>query len=181
MWGAAAVAVLRLGRCGNRLGLRSDHPVIAILGDTHMPRGARKLPAACMDLLQRAELIVHTGDLTAVSVIRELETLAPVACVQGNMDEPAARTLLPTTLVVEHAGLRIGVVHDGGPRRGRHERLVERFPDCHLVAYGHSHQPELARVADCWIVNPGSPTERRRAPTRTMAVVEDGEPRLVDV
>jgi uncharacterized protein len=134
-----------------------------------------------VEILRRAELIVHTGDLTAVSVLRELERLAPVACVQGNMDEPAARELLPTSLVVEHGPLRVGVVHDGGPRRGRHERLVARFPGCHLVAYGHSHQPELARVGDCWIVNPGSPTERRRAPTRTMVVVEEGRPRLVDV
>jgi uncharacterized protein len=153
--------------------------VIAILGDTHMPRGSRTLPAACVAHLRRAELIVHTGDLTAVSVLRELKRLGRVACVQGNMDEPAVQALLPTTLVVEHAGLRIGVVHDGGLRRGRYERLLSRFPDCDVIAYGHSHEPEVARVDDCWIVNPGSPTERRRAPARTMAVIEDDRPRLV--
>jgi hypothetical protein len=89
--------------------------------------------------------------------------------------------VLPARLVVESEGLRIGVVHSGGPRAGREARLRRRFPECDLVAYGHSHQPEVVSHEGCWIVNPGSPTERRHAPTHTMAVVENGVPRLVEV
>jgi putative phosphoesterase len=156
-------------------------PVIALLGDTHLPRGSRRLPDACVEILRAAELIVHTGDLTALSVLAELERYGPIRAVHGNMDEAAVRQRLPARLVVEHAGLRIGIVHSGGARTGREARLRGWFPDCDLIAYGHSHQPEVGRYDEAWIVNPGSPTERRRAPTHTMAVVEDGTPRLVEV
>jgi putative phosphoesterase len=156
--------------------------VIALLGDTHLPRGSRRLPTDCVELLGRARLIVHTGDFTGIDVLRELEALdAVVAAVHGNMDDATLRALLPETRIVEHDGLRIGVVHNSGARVGRHERLLARFPNCHLIAYGHSHEPEVARVGDVWIVNPGSPTERRRAPRHTMAVVEAGVPRLVEL
>ncbi|HEX2045044.1 MAG TPA: metallophosphoesterase family protein, partial [Gaiellaceae bacterium] len=137
--------------------------MIALLGDTHLPRGSRRLPAECVRLLDAADLIVHVGDFTALSVLDDLRRLAPVAAVHGNMDEPALRRALPERLVVEAEGLRIGLVHDAGPARGRHERLVAAFPGCGLVAYGHSHLPEVSRVGETWIVNPGSPTERRRA------------------
>lgn len=155
--------------------------LVAIVGDTHLPRGKRRLPDACVALLRRAELILHTGDFTSVEVLAELEELAPVQAVHGNGDEPALRERLPARLEFEHAGLRIAVVHDGGPRAGRHERLRRWFPKAGLVAYGHSHQPQVERVDGCWIVNPGSPTDRRRAPAHTMAVVEKGKPRLVEV
>jgi putative phosphoesterase len=114
-------------------------------------------------------------------VLAELERLAPTRAVRGNVDEPAARRRLPERLELEHDGLRIALVHDGGSRAGRHERLRTWFPDSRLIAYGHSHQPEIARSEDCWIVNPGSPTERRRAPAHTMVVVEQAIPRLIEV
>ena len=132
-----------------------------------------------MELLQRASVIVHTGDLTAATVLEELAALAPVEAVHGNMDALELRGLLPERRVVEAEGLRVGVVHDAGPSAGRHERLAGWFPDCDLLAYGHTHLPEVARHDEAWIVNPGSPTERRRAPGHTMAVVRDGAPVLV--
>lgn len=134
-----------------------------------------------MQLLRKASVIVHTGDLTAAEVLDELSALGPVEAVCGNMDAPELRGLLPERLTVEAEGLRVGLVHDAGPAVGRHERLADWFPDCDLVAYGHTHLPEVARHDAVWIVNPGSPTERRRAPGHTMAVVLDGEPRLVDL
>jgi uncharacterized protein len=156
--------------------------MIAVLGDTHLPRGARRLPDRCVDVLRAADLIVHTGDLTSLAALEQLAALGPpVRAVHGNMDAPDIRTLLPERLVVEHSGLRIGVVHDGGRRDGREARLRSWFPDCHLIAYGHSHLPEIRSYGGCWIVNPGSPTERRRARAHTMVVVEGGVPRLVEV
>lgn len=132
-------------------------------------------------MLERAELILHTGDLTAASVLEELAAFAPVIAVHGNMDEPTLRAELPGRRVVEGEGLRIGLVHDARGATGRHERLVRDFPGCDVIAYGHTHVPEVARVGDVWIVNPGSPTERRRAPAHTMIMLERGEPRLLSL
>jgi putative phosphoesterase len=114
-------------------------------------------------------------------VLADLERVAPVTAVHGNMDDGELRAALPVRATAELEGLRIGLVHDGGPSVGRHERLRELFPECDLVAYGHSHMPEVSRPAGVWIVNPGSPTERRRAPEHTMVVIRDGEPELVAV
>lgn len=155
--------------------------MIAIVADTHLPRGSRRLPAACLALLAEAELIVHAGDLTAASVLDQLERLAPVVAVHGNVDEPALRERLPATAVAEAEGVRIGVVHDAGPAAGRHERLAASFADCDAVVYGHTHLPEVARLGATWILNPGSPTERRRAPAHTMIAWREGVPELVRV
>jgi predicted phosphodiesterase len=97
------------------------------------------------------------------------------------MDDAALRGLLPARLVLEHDGVRVGVVHSGGPRPGREARLRAWFPACDVIAYGHSHMPEVVSYEGHWIVNPGSPTERRRAPLHTVAVVENGVPRLVEL
>ena len=97
------------------------------------------------------------------------------------MDDDGLRSALPVRTTAELEGLRIGLVHDGGAVVGRHERLRELFAGCDVVAYGHSHMPEVSRVEGVWILNPGSPTERRRAPGHTMIVIRDGEPELVAV
>jgi putative phosphoesterase len=158
--------------------------IVAVIADTHMPRGGRRLPDACVERLRSADLILHAGDVVAASVLEELEALGPpVEAVHGNMDEPALREHLPATRVVDVEGLRVGMTHDAGPRAGREERLAARFPGCAAVVYGHTHEPQVARSAETWILNPGSPTERRRAPSHTMLVlgVTDGEirPELV--
>jgi hypothetical protein len=105
-------------------------------------------------------------------VLEELQELGPVAAVHGNMDEAALRELLPAQRIVEAAGMRIGIVHDAGPRQGRPKRLVARFPGCGVIVYGHSHLPEAALHDGVWILNPGSPTERRRAPAHTMIRID---------
>jgi putative phosphoesterase len=157
---------------------------IAVVSDTHLPRGASRLPAACVERLRAADLILHAGDLVELSVLDELRALGPpVQAVFGNMDDADVRALLPQETVVEAGGARIGMVHVPGPREGREERLARRFPGCDAVVYGHTHQPEVTRTDDLWILNPGSPTQRRRAPAHTMLVldVEDGaiRPELV--
>jgi uncharacterized protein len=133
-----------------------------------MPRGTRRLPKECLRLLAESDRILHAGDFVSVAVYEDLGKLAPVDGVVGNMDEPDLRLVLPPTIVVEHEGVRIGIVHDAGPAAGRAARLVEAFPDCDAVVYGHTHVPEATRLGETWILNPGSPTERRQAPTHTM-------------
>ena len=111
----------------------------------------------------------YAGDLATVSFLEELRALGPpVVAVHGNVDEAALRLALPETRVVQAGAARIGMVHDAGPRAGREGRLVARFPGCDAVVYGHTHLPQVARVGEVWVLNPGSPTERRRAPAPTM-------------
>ena len=121
--------------------------------------------------LERADLILHAGDLTAASVLRELEVYAPVEAVRGNMDEPALQAVLAERRIVEVEKARIGLVHIPGPRAGREDRLVSWFPGCDAVVYGHTHVPQLERHGGLWILNPGSPTERRRAERHSLLVV----------
>ncbi len=145
--------------------------VIAIISDTHLPRGARRIPDVCVERLRGAHLIVHAGDLSDVGVLRELETLGELNAVYGNVDTAAVRALLPERLVVEAGGARIGVVHDAGPAQGRLHRLRRWFPDVSAVVFGHSHIPLHERAPDGFeIFNPGSPTERRRQPRHTMGL-----------
>ena len=128
-------------------------------------------------------MIVHAGDFVAASVLEELRALGRVEAVYGNMDEPFLRESLSKELIVEVEGVRIGIVHVPGPAAGREARLAARFPGCEAVVYGHTHVPQVERFGEVWILNPGSPTERRRAPVHSMLVleVEDGEirPELV--
>jgi uncharacterized protein len=118
-------------------------------------------------------------------VLRELEALAPVEAVVGNMDDPSLAEALPERRVVGVESARIGLVHIPGERVGREQRLASWFPGCHAVVYGHTHMPQVERHGAVWILNPGSPTERRRAPSHTMLVLEvEGEllaPKLVEL
>ena len=159
---------------------------VAIISDTHLPRGMRRLPARCLEELSRAALILHAGDFTGAGVLEQLRQLAPVEGVYGNMDDAALRELLPRERVVEVDGARIGMVHIPGPVAGRAERLKRLLPRCDAVVYGHTHEPEATKTPDgVWILNPGSPTERRHAPSRSMLVLEvrDSElaPRLLEL
>lgn len=152
---------------------------VAVISDTHLPRGTRRIPVACLERMRSADLILHAGDVTVAAVLEELEMLGPpVRAVHGNMDDATLHDRLPDTLVADVSGLRIGMTHDAGPRVGREERLVARFPSCAAVIYGHTHEPQVALVGETWILNPGSPTERRRAPSHTMLMLEVGEGRI---
>jgi putative phosphoesterase len=150
--------------------------VAALIADTHLPRGTRRLPDECVRRLRAADLIVHAGDFSAASVLEELRALGPpVAAVHGNVDAPELRAQLPAETVIELGAARIGVVHDAGPAKGRLERLRRRFPGCGAVVFGHSHIPLHERAPDGFqIFNPGSPTDRRRQPVHTMGIARIG-------
>ena len=154
---------------------------LAIISDTHMPRRARALPEECVRRLREADAILHAGDLMELSVLAELEALGPpVHAVRGNVDSAELQARLPLTRVVKAGGARVAMVHDAGPADGRLSRMRRRFPDAHAVVFGHSHLPLLEQRDAFVIFNPGSPTERRRAPRHTMgiATAEDGAVRF---
>jgi putative phosphoesterase len=149
--------------------------LIAVISDTHLPRGERRLPDACVERIRTADLLLHAGDVASAATLDALEALGPpLAGVRGNVDEPAVRRRLPARRTVEAAGARIGMVHDAGPAPGRLARLRALFPDADAVVFGHSHVPLHECAAGFQIFNPGSPTDRRRAPRHTMGLARAG-------
>jgi uncharacterized protein len=148
---------------------------LALIADTHLPRGARRLPETCLEALRAADLIVHAGDFSDTTVLAELRELGPIAAVHGNVDSPELHRELPESISLELEGATLAVIHDAGPGKGRLERLRIRFPEADAVVFGHSHMPLHEERDGFQIFNPGSPTDRRRAPHRSM-----GEATAVD-
>jgi uncharacterized protein len=151
--------------------------LVAVISDTHLPRGHRTLPAACVERLRSADLILHAGDLVTADVLADLRALGPpVQAVHGNVDDEQVRRLLPSARLVDAGGARIAMTHDAGPAVGRLERLRLRFADADAVVFGHSHVPLHERDDSGFqIFNPGSPTDRRRQPVHTMGLARVGD------
>jgi putative phosphoesterase len=145
--------------------------LIAIVADTHLPRGKRRLPQSCVERLRGADLIVHAGDFSTLEVLRELRSYGEAVGVHGNVDDHEVRAVLPLTATFDADGVTIAVIHDSGPSIGRLDRLRRRFPEAQAVIFGHSHAPLHEQSEDGFqIFNPGSPTDRRRAPHHTMGL-----------
>lgn len=147
---------------------------VGVVSDTHLPRFGRKLPSALVEGLQGVERILHLGDLTAPEVLDWLEAIAPVTAIAGNNDPPELHLALGRRRVLTLAGVRIGMVHGDGKGRTTLERALAAFADTDvdLVCFGHSHQPYCARHGDRWVLNPGSPTDKRRMPRYSYAVLD---------
>ncbi len=145
----------------------------ALIADTHMPRGVRRLPEECVRVIAAADLVIHAGDFMRVEAYDEIAAIGPrLVAVHGNVDDAPLRARLPERTEVELSGLKLGVIHDAGPRKGRLARMRRAFPDADAVVFGHSHIPLHERDdAGFQIFNPGSPTERRRSPRHTMGAV----------
>lgn len=149
---------------------------LAVISDTHLPRGRRRLPDACLQRIATAEGLLHAGDVTSGAFLDELLALGrPLHAVAGNVDDADVCTRLPATAVVEVGSVRIAIVHDAGAAAGRLDRLRRRFGGCDAVVFGHSHIPLLEtddRAGNPFsIFNPGSPTDPRRQPRPTMGML----------
>lgn len=151
---------------------------IAVVSDTHLPRFGRELPRALRLALRaaRPDLIVHCGDFTSPDVPALFERFAPLEGVAGNNDGPELVARFGRSRVLDVDGIRIGLTHgDLGTGRSTPERAARTFaPEAvDLIVFGHSHIPLVDRLPDGrWLVNPGSPTDRRRQPRYSWAVVE---------
>jgi putative phosphoesterase len=153
--------------------------LVALISDTHLPRGSRRIPPGCLERLAGADLILHAGDFASIEALEEIEAIGPpVAAVYGNVDSEQVRRRLPAERMVEAGGVRIGMLHDAGPSRGRVERMRAWFPDAAAVVYGHSHIPLHEESGGFQLFNPGSPTDRRRQPHHTMGLARVDEGRL---
>ncbi len=146
---------------------------VVVLSDTHIRRGGgRKLPDAAYEHLDRADVILHAGDVLVGEVLDELGGFAPVHAVLGNNDAELAGGL-PETRELTLDGVLVAMVHDSGPSAGRPGRMHRRFPIADVVVFGHSHIPWNAPGAGGQLLfNPGSPTERRAQPHRTLGTLD---------
>ena len=151
---------------------------IVVLADTHIHRNSsRRLPPAVYAALERADLVLHAGDVVTGALLDELGTHAPTLAVLGNNDRELVGRL-PEERHLTVDGFRLAMVHDSGARTGREARLHRRFPSADIVVFGHSHIPvDDPGLDGQWLFNPGSPTERRRQPVHTFGRlrVDDGE------
>lgn len=145
-----------------------------------MPKGARRLPKRCVELIAAADAVIHAGDFFAASVLEELRALCPIVhAVHGNVDEEALRRALPAELEIAVGKRVVAMTHDAGPAKGRLTRMRRRFPGADAVVFGHSHFPLHESEGGFQIFNPGSPTERRRADRPSMGLLSPGKTELV--
>ncbi len=144
-----------------------DSPVrLLLIADTHVPKRARDLPAHVWDEVATADVVVHAGDWVTPDLVDALESRAArlVAC-WGNNDGPELRRRLPERADVLLAGLRFTVVHETGAATGRETRMSRLYPDTDVLVFGHSHIPwDTTTETGLRLLNPGSPTDRRRQP-----------------
>ncbi|MEZ0363617.1 metallophosphoesterase [Mycobacterium sp. pUA109] len=156
---------------------------LLLTADTHVPRRARDLPAPLWDAVARADVVLHAGDWVDVGLLDALEARAArlIAC-WGNNDGAQIRARLPERADATLGGLRFTVVHETGAAAGREARMARRYPDTDVLVFGHSHIPwDSTAATGLRLLNPGSPTDRRRQPHCTFmtAAVRDGA--LTDV
>jgi uncharacterized protein len=160
---------------------------VGVVADTHLPRFGHALPAALRDGLrdERVDLIVHLGDFTGPEIPALFEALAPLEAVAGNNDPPQLIARFGQRKIVTVGGIHIGLVHGDGRRGTTRSRSVGAFADepVDVVCFGHSHQPLCERQGSVWLVNPGSPTDKRAQPRYSYALLEIARgqvlPRLV--
>lgn len=153
---------------------------VIVLADTHLRGGIERLSALVRDDLRHCDAILHAGDVLDHDVLDALARHAPLYAVAGNNDVALAGDL-PEELIAELAGVRVALVHDAGARQGRDRRLKRRFPDAHVVVYGHSHVPDdHLGVEGQLLFNPGSATQRRRQPWPSYGELVFGAGRILD-
>ncbi|GAA4991909.1 metallophosphoesterase [Kitasatospora paranensis] len=156
---------------------------LLLVSDTHVPARARRLPADLLAAIDDADAVVHAGDWTDTGTLDLLaERAGRLIAVHGNNDGPELRSRLPETVRADLDGVRLGVVHETGPAQGRERRCAERFPDLDVLVFGHSHIPwDTVAANGLRLLNPGSPTDRRRQPFCTYMTAQIRDGRLDDV
>ncbi len=158
--------------------------LLGVISDTHL--SGELLPTEVVEMLEGCDMILHAGDILDHAVIRQLSGIAPTIAVCGNMDPGSTRVALPRKTTLEVPGFRIGLVHGSGPPGGITRRVRSEFIDdgVDCIVFGHTHRPLVETAGGLLLFNPGSPTDRRFADTRTVGFLEIGEaivPRIEEV
>ncbi|PID14281.1 YfcE family phosphodiesterase [Sporosarcina sp. P34] len=151
---------------------------IVITGDTHMPGRGKGLPSRLIKECETADLILHTGDWKSVEVVQMLSEFAEVKGVSGNVDEEDIKELFPLQQVIQAEHVSIGLVHGHGEKKTTEKRAIEAFEGVPLdvIVFGHSHIPMLRYLNKTLLLNPGSPTDKRKLPHYSFAIlhINDG-------
>jgi putative phosphoesterase len=147
---------------------------IAVIADTHMPNRAKQLPAALIEGISGVDLIVHAGDWSSLNALEQLETIAPVEGVTGNNDDPSLHARFKEKIIIQAGPYRIGVTHGHGQKGTTFKRAWGAFEGEKLdvIIFGHSHIPYLEKHEETWVLNPGSPTDKRRQIYFSYAMIE---------
>lgn len=148
---------------------------IGVISDSHVPGAAPSLPPAVFEIFKGVDLILHAGDIVHSSVLDELDAIAPVEAVAGNMDDNELHLLLPATKVLTLGGFTVGLTHGKYRVDLQKEMIRKDFGKIDLIVYGHSHMPFWGKVEDVWFLNPGSPTDKRYAPYNSVALLTIGD------
>ena len=150
---------------------------IVVLSDTHMPRKAKTLPGLVLTALADADHIIHAGDITAPEVLVQLATVAPVTAVAGNTDTPELQMRLGNRTLLRLSRYMIGICHGHGKGGTTLQRAVNTFAgeSVDAIVFGHSHMAYCAFQNDMLLLNPGSPTDKRRSPYYSFGILEIGE------
>ncbi|WP_377273960.1 metallophosphoesterase family protein [Peterkaempfera sp. SMS 1(5)a] len=156
---------------------------LLIISDTHLPKRARDLPPEVWQQVDEADVVLHAGDWVSVDLLDRLEERSRrLIGVYGNNDGPPLQARLPLVARADLDGLRLAMVHDSGAARGREERCASRFDDVDLLVFGHSHIPwDSSAQSGLRLLNPGSPTDRRRQPHCTYLTAGVRQGRLTEV
>ncbi|MBF6168814.1 metallophosphoesterase [Streptomyces gardneri] len=156
---------------------------LLIISDTHVPKRARDLPERLWRAVDAADVTVHAGDWVDITLLDQLEARSKrLIGVYGNNDGPRLRARLPEIARAELEGVRLAVVHETGPATGREERCAREFPDTDVLVFGHSHIPwDSVTETGLRLLNPGSPTDRRRQPEHTYLTARVRSGRLSEV
>ena len=156
---------------------------LLLISDTHVPKRARALPPAVLEAVDAADVVIHAGDWVDAATLDLLEERSRrLVGVFGNNDGPELRARLPEVARVELGGVRFAVVHETGPATGREARADADYPDADVLVFGHSHIPwDTVSPAGLRLLNPGSPTDRRRQPVCTFMTAAVADGRLTDV
>ncbi|MFC9842464.1 metallophosphoesterase family protein [Streptomyces sp. NPDC060223] len=156
---------------------------LLLMSDTHLPKRAKELPAQLLAEIPLADVVIHAGDWVDTATLDLLEARSRrLVGVHGNNDGPALRARLPEIARLELDGLRLGVVHETGAAQGRELRCAQRFPDLDVLVFGHSHIPwDTTTDTGLRLLNPGSPTDRRRQPHCTYMTARVTDGRVTDV
>ena len=159
-----------------------DEVRLLLLADTHVPARAHDLSAEVWEAVEAADVVVHAGDWVTPALLDTLEaSSARLVGVWGNNDGPELRRRLPEVARVELGGLAWGVVHETGARTRREERMRAAYPDLDVLVFGHSHIPWDTEHAGLRLLNPGSPTDRRRMPACTYMTCTVGAGTITDL
>lgn len=141
---------------------------IAVLADTHVPKKARELPARALEIIKQSGMLIHAGDILTAEFLEYLQGLLPVHAVLGNNDFGVD---LPIKLQLEVEGVKVAIIHDSGPTKGRARRMKKLFPEADAVVFGHSHIPFNFWEEGILLFNPGSATDKRLQPNHTMGTL----------